>query len=189
MNLLPKTELKISPAFFIMMLSLVLDQLTKTLVRVNIELHHSVPVLKSLFGDTFMLYHVQNSGAAFSLGFNSDAFNRGFFIGVTILACAFILYLLFHSQHRIQVISFGFVLGGALGNMVDRILYGKVTDFFSVDFPDFIMQRFPIFNIADSSIFIGVCLLIIDMIFIKDVSGPVSLPEALAQEEITTKEI
>ncbi len=189
MSLLPKTELKVSPAFFIMMLSLVLDQLTKTLVRVNLELHQCIPILKNTFGDTFMLYYVQNSGAAFSLGFNNDAFNRWFFIGVTILALAFILYLLFHSQHRIQVFSFGFVLGGALGNMVDRIIYGSVTDFFSVDFPDIIMQRFPIFNIADSSIFIGVCLLIIDMIFIKDASVPAQVAEAQPQEEITTKEI
>ncbi len=189
MTSLPKTELKVSPAFLIMMISLVLDQLTKAIVRINMDIHESIPVMKSMFGDTFMLYHVQNSGAAFSLGFSSDAFNRGFFIGVTILATAFILYLLFHSQHRIQVFSFGFVLGGALGNMLDRIFYGKVTDFFSVDFPDFIMQRFPIFNIADSSIFIGVCLLIIDMIFIKDVSEPVQVPETPPQEEITTKEI
>jgi len=184
----PLTKLKIAPAGFIMMLVLVLDQLSKSLVRLYMDMHQSIPLLKDLFGDTFMLIHVQNTGAAFSLGFNNDLINRIFFITVTIFALGFIVYLLRRSQHRIQVVSFGFVLGGALGNLVDRIIYGGVTDFFSVDFPDFIMQRFPIFNVADSSIFIGVCLLVIDMLFIKDV--PESNPEPETPlPEITTKEI
>jgi signal peptidase II len=171
-----------------MMLVLVFDQLSKTLVRMYMELHQSIPLLKDLFGDTFMLIYVQNTGAAFSLGFNSDFVNRIFFISVSILALFFIVYLLRRSQHRIQIYAFGFVLGGAAGNLIDRIIYGGVTDFFSVDFPDFIMQRFPIFNVADSSIFIGVCLLIIDMLFIKDIPEPVSESEPTIPE-ITTKEI
>ncbi len=184
----PLTQLKVSPAYFIMMLVLVLDQLSKTIVRVNMELHQSIPLLKKLFGDTFMLIYVENTGAAFSLGLGSDAVNRVFFISVTFVAAAFILYLLYHSMHRIQVIAFGFVLGGAFGNLVDRILFGGVTDFFSVDFPDFIMQRFPIFNVADSAIFIGVCLLIYDMLFIKD--EPITqATDETPEIEITTKEI
>jgi signal peptidase II len=151
-----------------MMLVLVLDQLSKTLVRINLDLHHSIPLLQNFLGDTFMLTYVQNTGAAFSIGFKNDQFNRWFFIGTTILAVAFIVYLLYKAEHRLHVVSFGLVLGGAIGNMIDRIIYGGVTDFMSVDLPDFIMQRFPIFNVADSCIFIGVCLLIIDMIFIKD---------------------
>ena len=75
------------------------------------------------------------------------------------------------------------VLGGALGNLIDRVLFGPVTDFFSMDFPDFIMERFPVFNIADSSIFIGVVLLIIDMLFIKDKPSP--LPETTDNIEMS----
>lgn len=178
---------KTGPAYLIMMILLVLDQLSKTLVRVNMDLHHSIPVLKNLFGDTFMLIHVQNTGAAFSLGLGSDLINRIFFISVTVLAVGFIIFLLQRAEHRLQVIAFGCVLGGALGNLVDRIMFGPVTDFFSMDFPDFIMERFPIFNVADSSIFIGVCLLIIDMLFIKDHPAP-SLEPQTDSIEINTKE-
>lgn len=180
-----------APAWLIMMIVLVLDQLTKTMVRINMELYDSLPILKGMFGDTFMLVHVQNTGAAFSIGFKSDLVNRWFFIIISILAVAFIIYLLYRAEHRLQVVSFGMVLGGAIGNLIDRILFGGVTDFFSMDFPDFIMQRFPIFNVADSCIFIGVCLLIIDMIFIKDTpSLPVTeVPEEPVSIEINTKEI
>jgi len=182
----PLSKFKMAPAVLIMLILLVLDQFSKTMVRMYMDLHQSIPLLKDLFGDTFMLIYVQNTGAAFSLGFNSDLINRIFFITVTILALFFIVYLLRRSQHRIQVYAFGFVLGGAAGNLIDRIIYGGVTDFFSVDFPDFIMQRFPIFNVADSAIFIGVCLLIVDMLFIKDNPEPEPEPPLT---EITTKEI
>lgn len=175
------------PAYFIMLLCLVLDQLTKTLVRVNMDLYERIYLLEKIFDDTFMLIHVENTGAAFSLGLGSDIVNRIFFITVTCLTILFIIYLLRKTDHRLQVVGFGFVLGGALGNLLDRIMFGPVTDFFSVDFPDFIMERFPVFNIADSSIFIGVCFLIFDMLFIKD--QPVPKPEPLPEpQEINIKE-
>lgn len=178
-----------APAYLVMMIILVFDQLTKVLIRLNLEIYHSIPVLEKVFGNTFRLTHVNNTGAAFSIGFSSDTINRIFFIVVTLLALVFILYLLYQSTHRIQVIAFGLVLGGALGNLIDRVLYGGVTDFIDVDFPDFIMQRFPIFNIADSAIFIAVCLLIIAMIFIKD--APPFQADRPEQEltQIHTKEI
>ncbi|MCB5259397.1 MAG: signal peptidase II [Candidatus Cloacimonetes bacterium] len=179
-----------SYAYLIMGLILILDQISKVLVRTFMHMYQSIPILKSVFGETFMLTRVNNTGAAFSIGFSSDQTNRIFFIITTVLALIFILYLLYQSIHRIQVIAFGLVLGGALGNLIDRFLFGGVTDFINVDFPDFIMQRFPIFNIADSSIFIAVCLLIIDMIFIKDahmIETP-DLNEHIS-EEIHTKEI
>lgn len=182
-------KLSKTPAFLVMMIILVADQFTKVLVRLNMEMSHSIPVLENIFGHTFMLTHVNNTGAAFSIGFSSAVVNRIFFITITLLALVFIVYLLYQSIHRIQVLAFGLVMGGALGNLIDRILHGGVTDFINVDFPDFIMQRFPIFNIADSAIFIAVCLLIIDMFFIKD-APPVS---AYEQEQelprIHTKEI
>ncbi len=183
---------KVKPysAYLIMLVILIADQITKVIVRASIELHHSVPVLSGIFGDTFMFTHVTNTGAAFSIGFSSDVVNRIFFITTTLLAIVFIIYLLYQSTHRIQVIAFGLVMGGAIGNLIDRIIMGGVTDFINVDFPDFIMHRFPIFNIADSSIFIAVCLLIIDMFFIKD-AQPADSPQLAEHisEEIHTKEI
>jgi signal peptidase II len=181
-------RLKTAPAFLIMMIVLVLDQLSKQLIRMNLEMFHTIPVLKDVFGDTFRITHVQNTGAAFSIGFSSDLVNRIFFICTTILALIFIIYLLYRSVHRIQIIAFGLVMGGAIGNLIDRILYGGVTDFINVDFPDIIMERFPIFNIADSAIFIAVCLLIFDMLFIKD-SAPQSEESKQKHPEIQTKEI
>jgi len=178
-----------APALLVMMIILVADQFTKVLVRMNMELYHSIPVLEKLFGDTFMLTHVNNTGAAFSIGFSSDVVNRVFFISTTVLALIFIIYLLYQSTHRIQVLAFGLVMGGALGNLIDRVLYGGVTDFINVDFPDFIMQRFPIFNIADSAIFIAVCLLIIDMFFIKDAPLAEIAPPEQELPQIQTKEI
>lgn len=186
-----KTKIALAPAYLIMMIVLLADQITKLLVRMNIELYHSVPVLADIFGETFLITHVNNTGAAFSLGFSSDVANRIFFIATTLLALVFIVYLLHRSTHRIQVLAFGLVMGGALGNLIDRILLGGVTDFINVDFPDFIMERFPIFNVADSCIFIAVCLLIIDLFFIKD--APAAKVETEAQEQILqdvhTKEI
>ncbi|HRY84657.1 MAG TPA: signal peptidase II [Candidatus Cloacimonadota bacterium] len=184
---MPRTHLSVKPAFLIMLVVLVLDQLTKLLIRMNMELYQSIPVLKSIFGDTFMLTYVENTGAAFSLSPFTPAGNRIFFIVVSILAVIFVLWLLYHSAHRIQVIAFGFVLAGALGNLIDRIRFGGVTDFIDCDFPDFIMQRWPIFNVADSAIFIAMTLIIIDMIFIHERVSPSVQPLVLPVEETDTQ--
>jgi signal peptidase II len=104
------------------------------------------------FGDTFLLIKVENPGAAFSIGLGNDLVNRIYFISITVIVVGLIIYLLRRAQHQIQVIAFGLILGGAIGNLIDRVLFGPVTDFFSMDFPDFIMERFPVFNIADSAI-------------------------------------
>lgn len=182
---------KTLPAFIISIAVLILDQLTKAIVIHYMALGESIPILQNIFGETFMLTYVANPGAAFSIGFASPSVNRVVFILTTLLAMVFILYLLFKSTHRLQIVAFGLVLGGAMGNLIDRILRGPVTDFIDVDFPDFIMQRFPIFNLADSAIFIAVCLLLIDMIFKKehkenDSSFDESAPKAagLGSEEI-----
>lgn len=180
---MPRTHLSVKPAFLIMLALVVLDQLTKLLIRLNMELYESIPVLKDIFGDTFMLTYVQNTGAAFSLSPFTPAVNRIFFIVVSILAVCFVIYLLYRSAHRIQVVAFGFVMGGAIGNLIDRIRFGGVTDFIDCDFPDFIMQRWPIFNVADSSIFIAMTLIIIDMIFIHDRVSPAEEPVALPLED------
>lgn len=176
------------PAFILMIQVIILDQLTKVLVRLNMDMHESIPVLSSLFGDTFMLTHVNNKGAAFSLSVGSDLLNRYFFIGTAVLAVIMIIFLLYHNTHRLQVMAYGLIMGGALGNAIDRAIIGGVTDFVDVNIPDIMsFTRFPIFNVADSCIFIGVVLLIIEMFFIKK---PGLAPEAApAQIEVNNKEI
>ena len=78
-----------------------------------------------------------------------------------------IVYLIIKSDSskRIELWAYSFILVGAVGNMIDRIFYGKVIDFIDCDFPDFIMERWPIFNIADSFISVGMVLLFMHFIF------------------------
>ena len=186
---MPSSRSNPIPAFIIMVQVVILDQLTKILVRLNLDLHESIPILPNLFGDTFLLTHVTNKGAAFGLSLGSDIFNRFFFVGAALLAVAMMIYLLYNNTHRLQVIAFGLIMGGALGNnALDRVIIGGVTDFIDVDIPNILnFSRFPIFNVADSCIFIGVVLLIIEMFFIKK---PAAAPEAApAQIEVNNKEI
>ncbi|HOD18526.1 MAG TPA: signal peptidase II [Candidatus Cloacimonadota bacterium] len=140
------------------------DQALKIIVKLNLPLYQS----KQVLGNLIMLTHVQNTGAAFSLSLGDPNLNRWFFIIMTIFALAFVVYLMYKSTNRLQQISLSLIIGGALGNLLDRILFGYVTDFIDVDFPDFIMQRWPIFNLADSSVFIALCLLILDLIIHRD---------------------
>ncbi len=168
-------EIKKTPAILFMLIVLVLDQVTKTLIRVNMELYSSIDVL----GKTLRLSHVVNDGAAFSISLPNPTYNRIFFIGTSVLALGFIIYMLIKATHRIQVIAFGLVMGGAIGNLIDRIMFGHVTDFIDADFPDFIMHRWPVFNIADSAIVIAMILIVIDVVFIKD-----TLPEYKESNQI-----
>lgn len=156
---------------WISVLVLLLDQITKLIVKTKLPLYES----KQVLGEFLLLTHVQNTGAAFSISLGNPATNRIFFVIVTMIALGFVVYLIIRSTSALQRISLCFIIGGALGNLIDRILYGYVTDFLDADFPDFIMQRWPVFNIADSAIVIAMALLILDMIINKEpLSAPVS---------------
>jgi signal peptidase II len=144
---------------------ILLDQLVKIIVKMTLPLYQS----KSILGQFLLLTHVQNTGAAFSISLGTPAFNRIFFIIMMIIAIGFVVYLIFRSTTKLQRISLCMIIGGAVGNLLDRILFGYVTDFIDVDFPDFIMQRWPVFNIADSTIFIAMGLLILDMLIHKQI--------------------
>ncbi len=165
---------RVDIAFFIMLIVLVLDQVSKYFTRLHTQVGDSFVLGQKWFGETFRFTHLQNDGAAFSISPFGAQGNRVFFIVVPILAVFFILYLLYNARHRLQVFAFGLVLGGAIGNLIDRIFHhGKVTDFVDVDFPNiFGLERWPVFNVADSAIFIAMVLLIIDMIFIRDKEAP-----------------
>ena len=162
-------RLNTRPAWILMGIIIILDQASKILTRAFTYEGQSIPILQSVFGDTFRFTHLQNPGAAFSISLSNPVVNRIFFIAASVFAVAFIIYLLFRAIHRLQVWAFGLILGGAIGNLIDRILIGTVTDFVDVDIPDMLgMTRFPVFNVADSAIYIGMVLLIIDIIFLKD---------------------
>ena len=131
--------------------TLLLDILTKQIVIHTMLEEQSIPIIKNFFHLTY----AKNTGVAFS-------FLEGkvpFIILMTLIIIIFILkYLKEQIPTRIETICYGLILGGALGNLLDRLLYGYVIDFF--DFRIF-SYHFPIFNIADSCIVVGIFLLLI----------------------------
>lgn len=129
---------------------LIADQVTKFWVLRNFELNQTLP----LWEDVFHLTFVTNKGAAFSLFSESGEWLRWLSLLVSLGLVA--LAILGPRMNRWEQIGYGCILAGALGNGIDRFLFGEV-----VDFLDFRLIRFPVFNLADVSINIGIlCLLI-----------------------------
>lgn len=145
---------------------ILLDQISKIVVRNTLTPADIIKITPKFF----WLTYVQNTGAAFSFSFGNVILNRVVFIIVTILAIVFVSYLKIISSSKLEHLSFALILGGAIGNLIDRIFIGSVTDFIWWDFPDVIMPRWPVFNLADSSIVIAVVLLLISAIADKKIS-------------------
>ena len=134
---------------------IVLDQLTKLLVTSAIPLHDGRTLTPFL-----NLVHVRNTGAAFSFLAGAAGWQRWFFIALGIVAAGFIVWLLArHGGQRLFSWALALILGGALGNVIDRVLHGNVIDFVQVHWRGW---YFPSFNVADSAITIGACCLILD---------------------------
>ncbi|MEN9774803.1 MAG: hypothetical protein RL322_1873 [Pseudomonadota bacterium] len=140
-------------------LALVLaDQISKQFVLITIAHTERIPVLPGFFDLTLLF----NKGAAFSLLASAAGWQRWFFIGIGLAATAFITWLLVrHGQEKLFATALSLILGGAVGNVIDRILRGEVVDFLLVYHDGW---YFPAFNLADSAITIGAMLLIIDEI-------------------------
>jgi signal peptidase II len=133
-----------------------LDQWTKGLATAQLEYGRPVVVLPVL---NFTLHH--NTGAAFSFLNDQDGWQRWFFSGVAALVSAVLVVWLSRLQGRqwLLALSLALILGGALGNLVDRLMMGYVVDFISVHYEG---AYFPTFNIADSGISVGAALMILD---------------------------
>lgn len=135
------------PFFLIAASILLFDQATKVLVRNNLAIGESWPSSDWLVKIT----HITNSGAAFGI-----LQGQVLFLTVTAIvgSAAILIYYLFPPlEHGILRIALGLQLGGAMGNLLDRVRFGEVTDF--INFP-----RYPAFNVADSSIVIGLFLIV-----------------------------
>jgi signal peptidase II len=134
-----------------------LDQWTKSLISRHLDLFESVTLLPVL---DFMRLH--NEGAAFSMLSTASGWQRGFFIGFALVVSGallvWILRLPLHGRHRLAA-ALSLVMGGALGNVIDRVRLGHVVDFIRVHWGDW---YYPAFNVADSAITIGAGLLILD---------------------------
>ena len=146
---------------FITIFIVLLDQISKYEVRHLIKYGQVIKVTPKFLWIT----NITNKGAAFSLSFGSSELNRIIFIIVSIITIFIISYLGYKSKSKIETTAFFLILGGAFGNLIDRIFNGGVTDFIWTDFPDIIMERWPIFNVADSSIVIALGLIIIESLF------------------------
>ena len=132
------------------------DQFTKTLVVGWFQPGESRTVTPF-----FNLVRVHNSGAAFSFLAGASGWQRWFFVGLGAVAAAFIVRLLRrHSGERLFCWALALILGGALGNVIDRLLHGHVIDFIQVHWAA--RHYFPSFNVADSAITIGAVLLVVD---------------------------
>lgn len=132
---------------------LLLDQGSKWLVLTRMTLWQVIELTPWL-----NLVSVRNRGAAFSFLAQADGWQRAFFIGVGLLAAVVLLWLLRRAQDRLLQVGLALILGGALGNVVDRMRLGEVVDFVDVYWRHW---HWPAFNVADSAISIAVVLLVV----------------------------
>jgi len=133
-----------------------LDQATKFAVERAFSYGERLAVVPGLFDLTL----VHNRGAAFSFLANAAGWQRWFFIGLGAVAAAFIVWLLArHGSQRLFAFALALILGGAIGNVVDRIARGHVVDFVLLHWQRF---HWPAFNVADSAITVGAVLLVVD---------------------------
>jgi signal peptidase II len=137
------------------LLVIVLDQLTKTLIVNAFELGETLRITSF-----FNLVRVHNTGAAFSFLAGASGWQRWFFVGLGAAASVFIVWMLRrHPTQTVFCMAVSLILGGALGNVIDRLLHGYVIDFIQVHWAGW---YFPSFNVADSAITVGAVLLVFD---------------------------
>ena len=150
-----KTSGALLPWLAIALVIILADQFTKTLIIGNFQLNDSRTVTSF-----FNVVRVHNSGAAFSFLAGASGWQRWFFVGLGIVASGFIVWMLrSHGGQKLFGWALSLILGGAIGNVVDRLLHGYVVDFIQVHAGGW---YFPSFNIADSAISVGAVLLIVD---------------------------
>jgi signal peptidase II len=153
-----KTKRSLSWVAFIV----VADQITKVIVDRSMPLYHSIPVIDGLFNLTY----IRNTGAAFGIFSGSAAaFRLPFLIIFSLVAIGFVITMLRRLQDQTGLITaLSFIVGGAIGNLIDRVAYGEV-----IDFLDFYWGRYhwPAFNLADSFITIGVLITVYYLIQAK----------------------
>jgi signal peptidase II len=136
----------------------VLDRLTKTIINARVSASDSLTVIPGIFN----IVHTENPGIAFGMLANASGAGRGVlligFSGAVLIAISAVIL---RSQLDVWLrTALGFILGGAFGNLYDRIVSGTVTDFVEVHAGQ---HYFPAFNVADSAITVGACLLLFDM--------------------------
>lgn len=153
--------------FGIAILAIALDQLTKWMASTYLTLHEQNPVMPS-----FNLTLMHNYGAAFSFLSNAGGWQRWFFtIVAVVISIVLIVWITrLKPTERWLGVSLALVLGGAIGNLIDRVAYGYVVDFIQWYYDKF---YWPAFNIADSAIFVGAGMLLLSSFFAEEESDKV----------------
>ncbi|MEK3837427.1 signal peptidase II [Paenibacillus rhizoplanae] len=159
--------------FLIALIVFVIDQGTKYLIATRLELAEQIPVIK----DFFIITSHRNRGAAFGILEGQ----QWFFIVITVVVvCGIVWYLnKARKTRKLLPTALALVLGGAIGNFLDRILNGEVVDFLMFNFGSY---TFPIFNVADSCIVVGVGLIILDTLL--EVKGEQEVTEVKESQEV-----
>lgn len=169
----------------IIFLVFILDQVTKYITKTSMSLGQSFPVL----GDLFRITYVENPEMAFSVRIG----NSSLFMGLSIFAMILVFYYLYRLRNDGWVLqsALSLITAGAIGNIVDRVLYGRVIDFLDfeffdvaipafqflvVNFPGYSMTRWPVFNVADSAVTVGMFFIFTYLILYGDPLKKVSAP-------------
>ena len=154
----------------------VLDQITKFIVKKLMNLRDSIGII----GDFFQFTYIENPGMAFGLQMENKILFTILSIGAAIVI--FIYLYRMRNEKMMLVIALSFIMGGAIGNLIDRLFYGRVVDFLDfeffdisipefsflfIDFPGFELTRWPIFNLADTSVSIGMIIITWMIFFTK----------------------
>ena len=140
--------------FFIVLTIIALDQMTKYLIVSYLNITDTIEIFPFLH-----IVHVRNIGAAFGM---FKIFGSNFFIIISVLAIIFVINLLIKRIYN--YVGLSLVLGGAIGNLIDRIFYGNVVDFIDFSVGSF---HWPAFNVADSSLTIGIIIIFLTSLFKK----------------------
>lgn len=141
---------------FIALFVIIIDQITKLLIKNYIDLNSSVILIKNFFNLTY----VRNIGAAWSI-LSGSRFLL-ILIALIVLLCIYFFLIKGEKLKKLEIVYYGMLIGGIIGNLIDRIIFGYVIDY--LDFYIF-EYNFPVFNLADSFIVISVILMIIDIVF------------------------
>lgn len=160
-------------------ITLPIDQLTKRWILGRFAYGEVLVVIP----DFFNLTHVRNPGGAFSLLADlPDFWRQGFFLGTGLIAIVLLLVFLHRlvPQERLAAVAIGSVLGGAIGNLMDRVIYGEVIDF--LDFRLFGGYVWPTFNMADCWIVCGVAILMLDIFFEPDRTPDVAKSDGSSED-------
>ncbi|MDC3329240.1 signal peptidase II [Candidatus Thioglobus sp.] len=141
--------------YFLSLILVIADQLTKMMVLGSLKLYESIEITSF-----FSLTHVHNYGAAFSFLADEDGWQQYFLVSVSAIASIVLILWMrkISTNQSYKLIALSLILSGAIGNLIDRAVFGFVIDFINLHYQDF---YWPVFNVADTAITLGVILLLL----------------------------